>query len=570
MSENLMATNQKIEPAHGFGNKVQVEQHQQAIQNMLGTDTVSLQTRLDILEQARERLNELRIRLDNERLAFMSLLQTEFNISSYNDLNKKIQEWYNKGPNGLLTLNDNLYRSIVDALKQENLNTKEILEIATGTPNFDKILEDFASLGGKHIKNTEKAKKGQQIIGDSLKHGRNMGKLVKLFSGRITVKANDKKIDKKKKNYIIEVNSEGLTYNEKKRMLSVINDVADNESEINLKLTLSPEAKRIIANAILSSKNISYNQAVKEELEQNFVQGNNYAFNKSYQSIKGFLGEVYWNAFWRNLTGKSGNKLKTLPVGDIKNFDGDSLPIDILVNGYGMQIKSYKTWSGKFSDAMVNLGKSDLTLGGFFDRAKIPNDIQQPFANFYFSRAYNKPIEQADEDYRTIFSHFDEILSNESTNKGLAKIAQPYIPNLLKIDEQYDVFKENIGDQFYDSLFEYTKGDRRNRPVVAFLVNDKLFFTSKIIEDIISLLNPAEVQIQKKLVTSLQVYLTKDAIKSSSNLEASATWPENVASPKEEGMNLINNSAFTRVAYSVNFDVSHIINQYINSSIAVN
>jgi len=57
--------------------------------------------------------------------------------------------------------------------------------------------------------------------------------------------------------------------------------------------------------------------------------------NSSVASAKGFLGEVYWTAFWRFVTN---GKVTVTPTGAMRTTTGVSgeIPIDIVINGIGL------------------------------------------------------------------------------------------------------------------------------------------------------------------------------------------------------------------------------------------
>jgi hypothetical protein len=53
--------------------------------------------------------------------------------------------------------------------------------------------------------------------------------------------------------------------------------------------------------------------------------------------IKGYLGEIYWNACMNYIFGQN----TSVPLGNVKNQAGKSLSVDMFVNGAGFQIKAW-------------------------------------------------------------------------------------------------------------------------------------------------------------------------------------------------------------------------------------
>jgi hypothetical protein len=79
---------------------------------------------------------------------------------------------------------------------------------------------------------------------------------------------------------------------------------------------------------------------LKEEFDK---RGDWYDINTSKASIKGYLGEIHANVSARYLF-KQANVYAT---GNIRDLDGQEIPIDLVVNSAGFQIKNYRIDKGE-------------------------------------------------------------------------------------------------------------------------------------------------------------------------------------------------------------------------------
>jgi hypothetical protein len=81
------------------------------------------------------------------------------------------------------------------------------------------------------------------------------------------------------------------------------------------------------------------------------------------------LGEVYWSAFFSYLGAE------TLPTGDLKDkYTHQSIGVDLLVNGYGFQVKNFNIKA----DGSISFGtRNGYKMAGTFikDRAAIDGEL---------------------------------------------------------------------------------------------------------------------------------------------------------------------------------------------------
>lgn len=201
-------------------------------------------------------------------------------------------------------------------------------------------------------------------------------------------------------------------------------------------------------------------EAVLKELNYNLQ---SFDINKTSASVKGFLGEVATSAIIKVLCPNQ----STIATGAMKKIrTGQELPIDILLNGIGFQVKNYQFISNKVSFGHKT-EEDSMLMGNFItDRARIQGSIKQVLYALYGSYHYNQMIDNASEAYSSIRDSL-EAKAIEST-----EIFEGYIDNILKISDFFGSKDKNfIDEKLYFNTF--------------FMIRDKLIPSSVILENII-------------------------------------------------------------------------------------
>lgn len=216
---------------------------------------------------------------------------------------------------------------------------------------------------------------------------------------------------------------------------------------------------------------------ISEELMTNFSE---YALTKTIGSFvvtRGFLGEVYWNAFFKYLG------LQSIPTGTVKDLEKHrSITIDMIFEEFGFQIKAYTLKNGQ-----VEFGTHGETrqVGNFIeDRAQIPMPTSQALEFFFGAWAYNQPIANANPSYISLYNEIS------STVGDVDRVFQMYADRIIGLDKTFEVEIDNKipffseGKQLYFNTF--------------FLIGDKPVPGSSIIQAIIDSFRKEEVKIKFK------------------------------------------------------------------------
>ena len=128
------------------------------------------------------------------------------------------------------------------------------------------------------------------------------------------------------------------------------------EEEDNLKTRI----QRMMLDKIKTNK---LRQLTEKEFKE---RGDWYDVNSSKASIKGYLGEIHANVAARYLFEKS----NVYATGNIRDLKGQEIPIDLVIEGIGFQIKNYRIekgqtlfrYGGKAGNFIENRVRPDQTL----------------------------------------------------------------------------------------------------------------------------------------------------------------------------------------------------------------
>lgn len=290
--------------------------------------------------------------------------------------------------------------------------------------------------------------------------------------------------------------------------------------------------------------------AIASELIKNFVTNQNIDIHRNYPSAIGFLGEIYWDAFWKFIIGGNG----VLPVG-AKRSTGvmdpkTEIPIDLVFEDIGFQIKNYKINIRKRSNDYIRFPLSNIQIDNFVgQRLEMPNLID-PIQEFFFSYKYNRVFDEdpyAERNYGHVFKQFETVL--KSFEKILRDIADRRIDKIIGLDRQFETDMGPIVDT----------DDITNQYNTAYIVGNKIILGSDIIKAMINALT------NNNLESAVQISLPVFDFSYNNGAFSNLTYPD-------EGM--YDGDAAMKgqmIKYQVQIDISKLVMSvidYVNSIIS--
>ena len=355
----------------------------------------------------------------------------------------------------------------------------------------------------------------------------NQGHISKNLQKKIVTKL-EKFLDKKDSNKPIPV------YNFKR----MINDLFDT-------LAIDPKAKKYIKQA-LGKKDLSDVQ-------------NRYAFHSSSPQIKGFMGELYNNAFLYFMADGEEARKEAIenitPTGNIKNQKGASLVIDTWLDGYGIQVKNYEKHKvekqgfifNKSYDAHTFITQV-LQLGsvGTSTTASV-GDI---LLNFFTAFDYNQDYMEQDPDtpqtdaYKFWSAARSRMKDKMGDNKTFTNIIMPYIDKVIGIDQKF-----SSGDQMFVKEKEY-----RN---TFFNISGNYIPSSVLVQAIIDTINKKKSSLFSEMVAAeFRIVSYSQSKEDKWSPDITNKQVANVFSNREKY------AATTKIDYTIKLDVGQ-ISQYI-------
>lgn len=275
-------------------------------------------------------------------------------------------------------------------------------------------------------------------------------------------------------------------------------------------------------------QNISNPQICSRVMYQFQKKRNAYDLNSSSASIKGFLGEIRTAVFLDHLCGRNGSTIPTGGVHEIINGQlGGEIAIDLILKGFGFQVKNYRIHNGK----TTFVHRDSMGMGSFIiDRMRPDSGISQLLQEFFGSWAFNKPIEDATERYQQIYSRFG--------NNNLSEVFEGYVDNIMKISDEFQADMKQFSDMgLYFNTF--------------FFIGDKIVPSSSILTSIINSLSVANVD---KMVTSSF---------SISPPSGGESWSYSSPFPSSSVQSLAN---LTKVSWLITLDLSRILENAYNQA----
>lgn len=340
-------------------------------------------------------------------------------------LQYKLSLWNMSGAKYLLSNNSTeLVLDILTNPQYQRMSSQELEEIASDFINNDPVLanatkEHITELLTQQLREILKGDKDKDKSKPTLPMSSKEGNTYVYFTitqknGKFELKLDSnlkpahKTLIKKAFKLLLEDNIEAqIKFSDAKRNASMI------QAQI-LKRISDPEIKNCIQKELTVGRIEKYN------------------FSREFNVIKGFLGEVYWSAFFSYLGAKAE------PTGDIKDEGGtgQSIAIDLLINGYGFQVKNFNLKD----DGQISFGtRGKYKMAGTFikDRAGLDEGLGELLMNLYGSYAYN--IDVSNGEFTPVREGLEELLTN-----GVNDIFSHYIDKIIRVDaqQQAQVLKE--------------------------------------------------------------------------------------------------------------------------------
>lgn len=196
---------------------------------------------------------------------------------------------------------------------------------------------------------------------------------------------------------------------------------------------------------------------ISQEIGQNFE---HYGIARNIVVIKGFLGEIYWNAFFHWLGYDS------IPTGVVKDLKNRSIAIDMILHNAGFQIKAYNI----SKEGTVTFHGNNLAANFIQDRAQVESPLSEILIELFGMWSYNTPVSYATQDYKNFYQNLENTILN------MDSVFQIYSDRIIGLDRKFGVSNTNLpffdnGEDLYFNSF--------------FLINDKVVPSSSILTAII-------------------------------------------------------------------------------------
>lgn len=282
-----------------------------------------------------------------------------------------------------------------------------------------------------------------------------------------------------------------------------------------------------------------------------------YAFSSNDKVIKGFLGEVYNNAFLYFMAGMNKQNKEALqritPTGKILNEKSKEIIIDTWLDGIGIQVKNYET---------NKINKDGFRMHDSYDAYHFITDVLQLdttedltvgniLLNFFSAFDYNRPYpnltkEQLSSDAYKYFTETRHRMRKELENRDrLAKVFTPYAAKILGINKKFSSKNK-------DGLF----ADRDEYLNTFFNISGRYIPSSVVVQAIID-------SIQKKDNKSAMDDLIQASFSTKTSISEKEKWHPLVSNQTVAyiAANREDYAAATTINYSITLDIVQIVNR---------
>lgn len=418
----------------------------------------------DILEQRLVQLRMLRDQIMTKEKNFFGSLNVTARFKddpklALSVLNAKVREWNQSGAQQMIA--NNSIQTVLDILTNKGYRSLSIEEL-------DYIVEDFVNneesfsvdaindITGRLMEElnnalVEDAQSGNKKTVQKLSKKSRAGQDYIYFT-----------ITQKEGKWDISINS-SLKPELKSRLKRAFKLLIEQYGKSTAAFSDAKRNANLVQQVILNKVN---NAQVRDCLRRELTPGRIEKYNlaKDFNVIKGFLGEVYWSAFFSYLGAN------TEPTGDIKDeLSGASIGVDLLVNNFGFQVKNFNFKK----DGTISFGtRGNYKQAGTFikDRAGIDGNLGELMLNLYGSYAYN--IDVSDGEFTNTRQGLEKVLTIDAE-----EVFTYYIDKIIRVDtdQQNQVMRETEGMIPESGLMVNT----------FFVIGDKIIPSSAILTEII-------------------------------------------------------------------------------------
>ena len=320
----------------------------------------------------------------------------------------------------------NLSKPIIFTLERDSTAKQLLLELASeqAESTFIEFLRELR----QQEKSSGTAKGTKKL---HLTEGRGLGATL----GEYEIELSDNKI-------LLKVKQKGSTKKEQLTELAARLDATLEEESDSLR-------DRVESMILDKIQHPELRRLTEEEFRQ---RGEWYDINSSKASIKGFLGEIHANVAMRYLF----NEANVFATGNIRDLKGQEIPIDLVVENAGFQIKNYRVENGE------TLFRYGGQAGNFIEnRVRPEQDLQDLLVTFFGAYQYHGKNEE-----------FQQEASKRLLNDGaIPSIFNSYLSNIMRISDTFGA-KSNEQNLFLQNQTYYN---------TFFLISDKLVPSSAII-----------------------------------------------------------------------------------------
>lgn len=407
----------------------------------------------DILAKRLEQLKSLRIQiLAKEKNFFGSLSSTaRFKDNpklALSVLRAKVKEWNQSGASSMIA--NNSIQTVLEILTSRDYRSLPYEELG-------EIVEEFLNTDGKYFAQEEADKVMADLFAELDGVGKKLTKTNRAGVGYVYFT-----LTQQNGKWKVDLNTD-LRPELKSSFKRSMKKVLEKHNKSNPMLSDSSRNAELVQKVILSKiSNVSVREAIKQELAIGKIEKYNLA--KDFNVIKGFLGEVYWSAFFSFLGAN------TEPTGDLKDKGtGASIGIDLLINDYGFQVKNFNIKN----DGHISFGtRGGYKSAGTFvrDRAGIEGQLCDLLLDLYGSYAYNIDVSKGS------FTNTREALESLLTT-DVEEVFEHYVDKIIRLDAEQT-----------NQVMEQTEGfipDQKLMVNTFFVIGDQIIPSSAILTEII-------------------------------------------------------------------------------------
>lgn len=476
-------------------------------------------------------------------------------IDGYKELYNKTRDWQKSGASKLLK------DSSLIAEIQTVFDDASKIDLETVVFKFsNRVLtkEQLISLFGEEIDELINDEAPKQVIAE-IKGGTSSR------SGTLSLSFKDTSIGNKK-NYIKSKNTKGITFFQRGKTskskdsnfeIHFTKDISyGNQEKLKLAFakileeegesTDSLEQKELyikIQSKILSCLPAYHypraNEIIKRTILNFIIDDYKIAISKNASAIRGALGEIYWAAFFDFLG------VRVIPAGfDARTIGGKQLPIDLVFEKFGFQVKNYTqkdglvTFNQHYAPKLKQMVPNEVSLGWFFSNGlDLGDSAKEALGKFYFSRNYNIRNVEKDPDgnYIPIENRFDPI------SNAIFSYAEANAHKLLNMDRQIELKAPDMFDVQLNA----------GRPIM-FFINEQPLPASEMIQEIIDgLMNDGEQEIFIN-IKNLSFELTP--------FDLSVHWDDEVPM----GTNISQRLSKARASYKIDIHVDNLLSKILS------